>query len=226
MALSASSRALRASGRVSWNWYWTRPSGCGTTSSATRPVRIAALALSADSTSTASPESARAAAATRLASGDEPTTAMCTISAGRLRNAIPRPIARRIGNAKVQNSASGSRMNSLNRTDESWTSESEMSRRRRESGARLLIAELSPGEMDEHVLECRRVSAQLGQLEAALRQLREQRRHGAMELTHAELPSIAIDAPRGTNALEAPQTIVGQRVAGASEDELDDMLRT
>ena len=80
--------------------------------------------------------------------------------------------------------------------------------------------------MDEHVLERRRVSAQLGQLEAALRQLGEQRRHGAMELTHAELPRIAIDAPRGTNALEAPQTLVGQRVAGASEDELDDMLST
>src|SRR5690348_8600814 len=215
MALSATRRAARASGRVSSNWYCTEPSGCGSTSRATRPVRSATRALSGDSCSTARPASARAAVATRVASGVEPTTAMCATSAGRLRNAMPRPIASSTGNANVQKSASGSRMNSLNRTDESCTSDGDRPKRRRDTVVSiLLIAKLPAGEVNEYVFERRGVRPQFAEVEVATRQLGEQCWNGAMELARPELEaarSVAIaDDTRPAHALEPSQGVLGQ----------------
>ena len=50
------------------------------------------------------------------------SVAIFRTSAGRLRKAMPRPPARRMGNTKIQKSASGSRIVSRNRTIVSCTS--------------------------------------------------------------------------------------------------------
>src|SRR5215472_1936961 len=161
-------------------------------------MRNATFALSAGRSSTAKPESARAAAITRAAAADGPTTATWTTSAGRFRKAMPNPMARMMGKANVQNTASGSRRYSLKRTLDSWTNDGEMPIDRRCGVSRSLIAQLSPGEVDEHVLERCRVRAQFRQLKIVLCQLGQEGRNAAMQLDGAKLPCVTVVRGAGT----------------------------
>ena len=108
---------------------------------------------------------------------------------------MPRPAARRIGNTNTQNSASGSRMNSRNRTRVSCTSgwsANEVARGdffsaspARTSGMVLsLIAQMPSRQCDEDVLQSRRVRAQLGERNILARQFSEQGGHGGVKLGH------------------------------------------
>src|SRR6185503_3667610 len=155
--------------------------------SATRPVRSAASALSVESSSTPSPLSLFNASTIAAARGPLFVTATCTISAGLLRNAIPSPIASRIGNPNDQKSASGSRVYSLKRTVMSCHSEFASRPLAVFSETFSLIAQLSPGERHEHVLERRGMCGQLRELDLALREKRQQCGECAMELADLEL---------------------------------------
>src|SRR4051794_39362844 len=117
------------------------------------------------------------------------TTPTCTISAGLFRKAMPSPIARRIGKAKVQKTASGSRRNSRRRTMVSSRSDECTCV---DSG----FTKLPPGEMYEHVFECGRVRGQLRELELSLGQRGEQGGDCAMQLTDTELISVLESASR------------------------------
>src|SRR6266536_1449948 len=98
------------------------------------------------------------ASASGLPRGPLFATATCTTSAGFARNAMPSPMASKIGNPNDQNSASGSRVYSLKRTVISC--QSELS----------LMPQLSPGQRHEHVLERRRMRGEVHQLHVMLRQ--------------------------------------------------------
>ncbi len=85
--------------------------------------------------------------------------------AASLRNAIPRPIARRIGKPNDQKSASGSRVYSLKRTVISCREEFVALASMPSS---ITHPQLTPGQRHEHVLESRRVRRELRELEPAL----------------------------------------------------------
>src|ERR1051325_7121025 len=163
------------------------------TTSATRPVRSATIALSRESASTAKRASLRNASIT-VAPRPPVTTATCATSGGRERNAIPSPMASRIGNPNDQKSASGSRRNSLNRTEVSCQSES-------------VITQLPAGESDEHIFERRRVRSQLGELETASGEEREQRWNNPVELAHLQLVA-ARQRSRRVHALNGAKGLV------------------
>src|ERR1051325_8986574 len=146
-----------------------------------RPVRRAVRAASALSDSGASAFDERNAARTPLASREFAATVTCTMSGGRLRNAIPRPTERTIGNASDQKRASGSRTNSRKRVSVSCRSESR-------------IAQVPPGERDEDVLERRGVGAQLGDLHAFAFGMSEHRWQRATQLLRRELVAAVVDA--------------------------------
>src|SRR4051794_37739845 len=111
------------------------------------------------------------------------TTPTCTISAGLFRKAMPSPIARRIGKAKVQKTASGSRRNSRKRTMVSSRSDECTFG---DSG----FTKLPSGEVYEHVFERGRVGRQLRELELSFGEGREQGGDGAMQLADTELVSV------------------------------------
>src|ERR1051325_10879127 len=115
------------------------------------------------------------------------------LSGGLLRKARPNPNARRIGKPSDQKIASGSRMNSLTRTAVSCQSDDA----RRPS----LIAQLPSGQRDEHVLQCRRVGSQLGELEAMRRDEHEQCGNDAVQLLDLKLvfTSKPADRPHARN---------------------------
>src|SRR4051812_21434714 len=81
-----------------------------------------------------------------------------TLSGPRCLNAIPNPAASSIGKMKVQNTASGSRMNSRKRTSVSWTSELRLNPRSCLDSvlvAALFIAQMPARKHDEDVFEGR-----------------------------------------------------------------------
>ena len=120
------------------------------------------------------------------------TVAISSTSAGRLRNAMPSPAARRMGNTKTQKRASGSRMNSRNRTIVSCTSGWSGERLPRGGFAlgcasadigngccfahvvRSLIAQMASRQGDEDVLQRCGVRAQFGERNILPRQFGEQ----------------------------------------------------
>src|SRR5688500_322747 len=154
--------------------YWTLSRVTpGITSSATFPVRRAsAPALSSYALST-SVESRLIAATTAVSAPGLAITPTCSCSSPCWRKAIPSPAASRIGNTKVQNTASGSRMNSRNRTSVSCARGRPLNPRAaresrgpsflpdslvsRNASAASLIAQRPACQRHEHILE-RRVS--------------------------------------------------------------------
>src|SRR5438128_2630106 len=117
-------------------------------------------------------------AATATALGSLLSIAMRTGCGPRFLNAMPSANASSTGNANTQKTASGSRRNSRTRQS--------VSSRIAEYFAASLIAQMPPGERDEHVLERRAVRGQLGQDRAALAQQRHERRHGFVRARHGE----------------------------------------
>src|SRR5581483_8748061 len=184
----------------------------GVTTTATRPFRSASAALSAGKRSTASPPPDRSADASFCARASVSTTATCTTSAGLVRKAMPRPIASRMGKPNDQNSASGSRRYSLNRTLINCPSE-----------LGLRIAELPPGERYEHVLERRRVRGQLSQRRLATGEQREERRNRAVQRAHLQLVR-AGQLPRGAHAVERTEVVHARRGRAVGDRELHDVL--
>src|SRR5688500_13754166 len=219
MASSTASRASRASGRVSSNRYSTRPSPAGVATTATRPVRKAVrAALSSASAVTAKPES-RGRRDT-IGSAAPCVTAMtptCTISAGRLRNAIASPVASRIGKTNDQKIASGSRRNSLSRTLTSCAKARYRTCPPPSAPCPLPspITELSPGERDEDVLERRRVRTQLGESEGAALELSDQRRHRLVQVCHPEREPV-VGTPSGAHAGDRRERRLVERRAVSS----------
>src|SRR5205823_3370298 len=136
-----------------------------------------------------------------------------------LRKAIPSPSASRIGNPRDQKSASGSRRNSLNRTAVSCQSEDSL----RRGVTSLLIAELPPGQRHEHVLERRRVRAELRQLVPATRDQRQKGRDDPMKLL--DLKFVATHhSPCGANARHGGQFTLVER-SSIGDRELHDVLQ-
>src|SRR5580704_19579060 len=108
---------------------------------------------------------------------------------------MPSPAARRIGNTNTQNRASGSRRNSRKRTRVSCTSgwsANEFARGdffsatpARTSGIVLsLISQMASRQSNKDVLQCGRVSSQLGEWNILARQFGEQCGDGSMKLGH------------------------------------------
>src|SRR2546423_1427649 len=157
--------------------------GCavGFTSSVTLPVRNAFAPALSSNASTINVESFFRDCTTAVLFGPA-TTPTCSLSGPRCRKARPSPAASRIGKTKVQNTASGSRMNSRKRTSVSWTIElrlnprspresvfvvsrwrrstawlkaEEYSERSEVSGGESFIAKMSPRQRDKNILECR-----------------------------------------------------------------------
>src|SRR6185436_15276263 len=122
-----------------------------------------------------------ASAASRCFASGPSATPTGMRSGGFSRNAKPRAIVRRIGNAKTQKIASGSRMNSFIREIVSSM-----------SGGRTLvgsgIAQLPSGHGDEEILERRGVCRERDQLRAMRVDDREELRHGGDERVDAKLP--------------------------------------
>src|SRR6185437_17163579 len=102
------------------------------------------------------------------------TTATCATSAGLLLNAMPSPIASRIGKPNDQNSASGSRVYSLKRTVTSCQSElaaSPVALAVRSFGcAALLITQLPSRQRHENVFERGRVRVEVREAEVLARE--------------------------------------------------------
>src|SRR5215212_515737 len=101
---------------------------------------------------------------------------------------MPRPIASRMGKPNDQNNASGSRVYSLKRTVMSCQSElapSPCSVRSLIRGS--LIAQLSPGERDEAILQRRGMCRQVRELDSPARDQSQQRRYRPMQLADLEL---------------------------------------
>src|SRR5712671_6302017 len=109
------------------------------------------------------------ASASGLPRGPLLATATCMTSAGLALNAIPSPMASKIGNPNDQNNASGSRVYSLKRTVMSC--QSELS----------LMSQLPPRQRHEDVLERRRMCRQVRQFGVALREQRQQGGNGSVK---------------------------------------------
>src|ERR1700689_3032992 len=171
------------------------------TSSATLPVRKASSAAAAGSSATSRSSSWRSDCASCGV-----TVAILSTSAGRLRNAMPRPAASRMGKMNTQNNASGSRMNSRNRTRVSCASGCSVQAAGRgdfravspasSSGTvTSLIAQVTSRQGDEDVLQGSGMREQLSQRNTLPPQLVEQGGHGAMELgdLHLYAPVLTAD---------------------------------
>ena len=128
---------------------------------------------------------------------------------------MPNPAARRTGNTNTQNKASGSRMNSRNRTRVSCTSAwsaSEFARgsffpatpARTSEMVWSLISQMAPRQGYEDVLQCRRVSPKLGERNILPRQFGEQRGDGSVKFGHLQEHS-AIFRSNFTDAFDAAQ---------------------
>src|SRR5258708_13958075 len=113
---------------------------------------------------------------------------------------MPNPAARRMGNTNTQNKASGSRMNSRNRTRVNCTSgwsASEFPRgyffsaiRARTSGMVLsLITQMASRQCDKDVLQCGGVSSKLGERNILPSQFSEQGGDGRGKLGPLHEPS-------------------------------------
>src|SRR6185436_2260158 len=155
-----------------------------------------------------------ASAASRCFAAGPSTTPTGMRSGGLSRKAKPRAIVSRIGNAKTQKIASGSRMNSFIRPIVSSMS----------GGCTFAgsgIAQLPSGHCDEEILERRGVRCERDQLRAVRVDAREQLRHGGDERVDAKLP--AAGARRGAvEPVDVRERVAFERrLAG----ELDDVRR-
>src|ERR1039458_4428761 len=200
-------RAVRPSGLVSSYRYSTAPPGDGAANRATLPVRSASSAAAADNSSTSSNFSCRS----DLASSGV-TAAILSTSGGRLRNASPRPAARRIGKMNTQNIASGSRQNSRNRTRVSCASGWSDHRV-------LLIAQVPSRQNDEDVLQAGGMRAQFGERNALPVEFVQQRGHGPVQFGHlhpyaavlrADLAHTLDPAERGK--IQRPRRAAGRKL--------------
>src|SRR6185503_3072971 len=141
----------------------------GATSIATFPVRNARAAALSSKIWTTSVESFLRTSASAAEFAAVPTTPTCTLSGPRCLKAMPSPAASRIGKTKVQNTASGSRINSRNRTSVSCAIEVSLKRRLMNGfrsaraissvigkGTRSFIAQGPSRQRHENILERRR----------------------------------------------------------------------
>lgn len=83
--------------------------------------------------------------------------------------------------------------------------------------------------MHEDVFEGGGVSAELGEIEITASKLRQKRRDRPVELTHVELPRVAVvaaEVARGPNSFEAPQNILTDMAVGRDtvQHELDNPI--
>src|SRR4051794_23467602 len=108
-------------------------------------------------------------------------------SAGRLRNAIPSPTARRMGKTKTQKIASGSRRNRRNRVEVNWYSELCSS---------LLIAQIPPREPHEDIFEGCRVGAEFAQVQAHGSEGRKDSGNGGVQVFNRQLMEACVNAMR------------------------------
>src|ERR1017187_3624151 len=91
---------------------------------------------------------------------------------------MPSPMAKRIGNTKIQKIASGSRRIRRNRTTVSSYRLLSLS---------LFIAQVPPRQANKHIFESRRVCAEFAQMQSLAGERGKNARNGDMQLAHREL---------------------------------------
>src|ERR1700692_3992279 len=111
------------------------------------------------------------------------------MGAGASRNAIPRPVARRMGNSSTQNSASGSLRNSRTRIRVSWTSALVLWR-----GS--FIAQIPSGHCYEYIFQGGRMGLERFERDTLADQLVENGGKRGMQLCdmHADFSAIIMHA--------------------------------
>src|SRR5580698_2303081 len=139
---------------------------------------------------------------------------------------MPSPAARRIGNTNTQNRASGSRMNSRNRTrvncTSGWSTNEDArgdffsATPARTSGIVLsLIAQMASGQGYEDVLQSGRMSSKLGKRNILAREFGKQRGDRCVKFCHLQ-EHRAVLRPDFTNALNAAESLHIERMGNAA----------